>query len=115
MHCTCNYTHVTVTVVAIMLLPKVLILTISVSAVLAAFVTPNNVSPIKNCCDLGFRQLIFSQTVNKPKVYQFKRFYNNRRSSPTSEYCDTLTDGDGLWSKEGLCASSYFTLRHCLS
>ena len=77
-----------------MLLPKVLILTISLSAVLAAFVT-NNVSPIKNCCDLGFRQLIFSQTVNNPKVYQFKRFCNNRQSSPTGGYCDTLTDGGG--------------------
>ena len=52
-----------------MLLPTVLILTVSVSTVLAAFVTPNNLSPIKNCCDLGFRQLIFSQIVNKPKVY----------------------------------------------
>ena len=35
-----------------MLLPTVLILTVSVSTVLAAFVTPNNLSPIKNCCDL---------------------------------------------------------------
>ena len=74
---------------------KVLMLTVPVSSVLAAFVTPNDISPIKNCCDLGFRQLIFSQTVNKPKVYQFKRFCNNRRSSPTSGYCDTLTDGGG--------------------
>ena len=58
-------------------------------------VIPNNEDPIENCCDLGFRQTEFSEIVNKPKVYKFKNFCENCRSTPTSGYCDTLTDGGG--------------------
>ena len=79
-----------------MLFLSVLILTLSFSTVLTAFVTPNSINPFNNCCDLEFRQLIFSQIVNMPKVYQFEEFCNNLQSSPTSGYCDTLTDG-GDW------------------
>ena len=58
-------------------------------------VIPNNEDPIENCCDLGFRQTEFSEIVNKPKVYKFKIFCKNCRSTPTSGYCDTLTLGGG--------------------
>ena len=53
-------------------------------------VIPNNEDPIENCCDLGFRQTEFSEIVNKPQVYKFNKIC---RSTPTSGYCDTLTDG----------------------
>ena len=91
-----------------MLLLKVLILTISVSAVLAAFVTPNNVSPIKNCCDLGFRQLIFSQTVNKPKVYQFKRCCNSSfRVGPAySNYQLSISGSNGITANDPFVTGS---------
>ena len=68
---------------------------IGVSAVDESCVTPSNTDPIENCCDLGFRQTEFSEVVNKPKVYKFKNFCKNFRSSPTSGYCDTITDGGG--------------------
>ena len=68
---------------------------IGVSAVDKSCVTPSNTDPIENCCDLGFRQTEFSEVVNKPKVYKFKNFCKNCRSSPTSGYCDTITDGGG--------------------
>ena len=50
---------------------------------------------IENCCDLGFKHSIFSQTVNKPKVYKMKNFCRNCRSTITSAYCDTVTDNGG--------------------
>ena len=79
-----------------MLLTKV-ILSVCALEILAAAgnVIPSNRSPIENCCDLGFRQIVFSEVVNKPKVYKFKNFCNNARSSPTAGYCDTVTDGGG--------------------
>ena len=58
-------------------------------------VIPNNEGPIENCCDLGFRLTEFSEIVNKPKVYKFKKFCKNCRSPLTSGYCDTLTNGGG--------------------
>jgi len=63
--------------------------------ILAIDVIPSNTNPIENCCDLGYRQHIFSEIVNKPKVYKFKNFCNNHWSSPIRGYCDTLTDGGG--------------------
>ena len=64
-------------------------------AVVGSCVIPNNEDPIENCCDLGFRQTGFSEIINKPKVYKFKIFCKNCRSTPTSGYYDTLTDGGG--------------------
>ena len=69
--------------------------TVEILAVDESCVIPNNEDPIENCCDLGFRQTEFSEVVNKPKVYKFKNFCKNCRSTPTSGYCDTLTDGGG--------------------
>ena len=65
------------------------------SAVDKSCVTSSNTDPIENCCDLGFKQIEFSEVVNKSKVYKFKNFCKNCRSSPTSGYCDTITDGGG--------------------
>ena len=59
-------------------------------------VKPSNTDPIENCCDLGFRQTEFSEIINKPKVYKFRNLCNNCRSTPTSGYCDTITNG-GAW------------------
>ena len=56
---------------------------------------PSNTDPIENCCDLGFRQTEFSEVINKPKVYKFKSFCKSCRSTPTSGYCDTITNGGG--------------------
>ena len=50
---------------------------------------------IENCCDLGFRPFLFSEIVNKPKVYKFKNFCGDCRTSPTKGYCDTITDKGG--------------------
>ena len=58
-------------------------------------VIPSNTNPIENCCDLGYRLIEFTEIVNKPKVYKLKKFCNNCHSSPTSAYCDTITDGGG--------------------
>ena len=68
---------------------------VEILAVDESCVTPSNADPIENCCDLGFRQIKFSEIVNKPKVYKFKHFCRNCRSTPTSGYCDTITDGGG--------------------
>ena len=68
---------------------------VEILAVDESCVIPNNEDPIENCCDLGFGQTEFSEIVNKPKIYKFKNFCKNCRSSPTSGYCDTLTDGGG--------------------
>ena len=62
--------------------------------------TPNNGSPIDNCCDLRkFAPLAFSEipaTVNKPKVYKLKNFCDkNCTTVIINGYCDTLTDGGG--------------------
>ena len=58
-------------------------------------VIPSNANTIENCCDLGCRQTNFSEIINKPKVYKFKNFCNNCRSTPTTGYCDTITNGGG--------------------
>ena len=59
-------------------------------------VTPSNTDPIKNCCELGFRQTQFSKiSKNKSKVYKFKHFCRSCHSTSTSGYCDTITDGGG--------------------
>ena len=58
-------------------------------------VIPSNKNPIENCCDPGFRQTDFSEIISKQKVYKLKNFCNNCRSSPTSGYCDTITNGGG--------------------
>lgn len=50
---------------------------------------------IESCCDLGYKHSIFSQTINKPKVYKMKNFCKNCRSTITSANCDTLTDNGG--------------------
>ena len=50
---------------------------------------------IESCCDLGYKHSIFSQTVNKSKLYKMKNFCKNCRSTITSGYCDTLTDNGG--------------------
>ena len=63
--------------------------------ILAFNVIPSNNNPIENCCDLGFGHVVFSEIVNKPKVYKLKKFCNNHRSSLTYAYCDTVTDGGG--------------------
>ena len=68
---------------------------VEILAVDESCVTPSNTDPIKNCCDLGFRQTEFSEIINKPKVYKFKSFCKSCRSTPTSGYCDTITDGGG--------------------
>ena len=64
--------------------------------------TPNNGSPIDNCCDLKkLAQLAFSEipaSVNKPKVYKLKNFCDNCKNCTTviiNGYCNTLTDGGG--------------------
>ena len=63
--------------------------------ILAVDVIPNKNNLIENCCDLGFRQIAFSEIINKSKVYKFKNFCNHPRPSPTGGYCDTITDGGG--------------------
>ena len=68
---------------------------VEILAVDESCVTPSNTDPIENCCDLGFRQTQFSEIINKPKVYKFKSFCKSCRSTPTSGYCDTITDGGG--------------------
>ena len=81
-----------------MLSTTVVVISLCIVKILAvdeSCVIPNNEDPIENCCDLGFRQTGFSEIVNKPKVYKFKNFCKNCRSTPTSGYCDTLTDGGG--------------------
>ena len=50
---------------------------------------------INNCCDLGFRQSIFSEIVNKPKQYKMKSMCGNHHSTITNVYCDTVTAGGG--------------------
>ena len=50
---------------------------------------------IENCCNLGYRLSVFSESVNKPGVYKFKNFGAHCQSPPTSGYCDTLSDGGG--------------------
>ena len=72
-----------------------LVISLYAVEILAVDVIPNNNDPIENCCDLGFRQIAFSEIINKPKVYNFKTFCNHPRSSPTGGYCDTITDGGG--------------------
>ena len=64
--------------------------------------TPNNGSPIGNCCDLkkfAEIELTFSEIVvpiNKPKVYKLKNFCDkNCTTVIINGYCDTLTDGGG--------------------
>ena len=71
------------------------VIAMGISAVEESCVKPSNTDPIENCCDLGFRQNEFSKVVNKPRVYKFKNICKNCRSSPTSGYCDTVTDGGG--------------------
>ena len=68
---------------------------VEILAVDESCVTPINTDPIENCCDLGFRQTEFSEIINKPKVYKFKSFCRSCRSTPTSGYCDTITNGGG--------------------
>ena len=68
---------------------------VEILAVDESCVTPINTDPIENCCDLGFRQTEFSEIINKPKVYKFKSFCKSCHSTPTSGYCDTITDGGG--------------------
>ena len=58
-------------------------------------VIPGNKDLIENCCDLGFRPFSFSEIVNKPKVYKFKNFCGDCRTSPTKGFCDTITDKGG--------------------
>ena len=58
--------------------------------------TPNIGSAIENCCSLGFRELTFSENVNKPKVYKLKNFCDKNCSAIIiNGYCDTTTDGGG--------------------
>ena len=72
-------------------------------AVSETCVTPNNGSPIDNCCYLNLKKsprLAFSEIVvpmnNKPKVYQLKNFCDkNCTTVIINGYCDTLTDGGG--------------------
>ena len=58
-------------------------------------VIPDNSGLIENCCDLGFRPFSFSEIVNKPKVYKFKNFCGDCRTSSTKGFCDTITDKGG--------------------
>ena len=59
-------------------------------------VIPNNIRPIENCCDLGFRPSSFSKAAtNQPKVYNLRNFCDSCRSLLTPGYCDTVTDGGG--------------------
>ena len=74
----------------------------TVAAVNETCFTPNNGSPISNCCDLKISaeiQLAFSEIVvpiNKPKVYKLKNFCDkNCTTVIINGYCDTLTDGGG--------------------
>ena len=62
--------------------------------------TPNNGSPIDNCCDLKkSAELAFSEvltSVNKPEVYKLKNFCDKKCTTVIiNGYCDTLTDGGG--------------------
>ena len=50
---------------------------------------------INNCCDLGFRQSTFSEIANKPKQYKMKNMCDNKHSTITNVYCDTVTAGGG--------------------
>ena len=68
---------------------------VEILAVDESCVLPSNTDPIENCCDLGFRQTEFSEIVNEPNVYKLKYLCKNCRSTPTSGYCDTITDGGG--------------------
>ena len=75
-----------------------LVVLLSAAEILAAnesCIISSSEDPIENCCDLGFRQSIFGQIINKPKVYKFNRFCNNCRSLLATGYCDTLTNGGG--------------------
>ena len=73
-----------------------IVIAVNVLAVDGICVTPNNDSLIENCCSLGFRELTFSETVNKPEVYKLKNFCDkNCNAIVISGYCDTLTDGGG--------------------
>ena len=58
-------------------------------------VIPGNRDLIENCCDLGFRPFSFSEIVNKPKVYKFKNFCGDCRTSATKGFCDMITDKGG--------------------
>ena len=77
---------------------------VGILAVDEACPTPNNGSPIDNCCDLKkfaevHDQLAFSEIsvpVNKPQVYKLKNFCNkNCTTVIINGYCDTITDGGG--------------------
>ena len=59
-------------------------------------VISDNSDLIENCCDLGFRPFSFNEIDSKPKVYRFKNFCGDCRTSPTQEFCDTITD-KGRW------------------
>ena len=55
-----------------------------------------NGSLIENCCNLGYKLLTFSESINQPKVYKLKNFCNkNCTTIIINGYCDTLTDGGG--------------------
>ena len=75
--------------------PVTAVYAVEILAVDESCVTPSNANPIENCCDLGFRQTEFSEIINKPKVSKFKSLCKNCRSTHTSGYCDTITDGGG--------------------
>ena len=68
---------------------------IEVSTINESCIVSNSEGPIENCCDLGFKQSIFGQIINKPKIYKFNMFCNNCRSLMVTGYCDTLTNGGG--------------------
>ena len=73
---------------------------VGILAVDESCATPNNGSPIDNCCDLTEVQLAFSKIisapVNKPQVYKLKNFCNkNCTKVIINGYCDTVTDGGG--------------------
>ena len=60
--------------------------------------TPNNGSPIENCCELKKSEdFTFGEHVGiKPDVFKFKNFCNNSCSTLIiNGYCDTFTDGGG--------------------
>ena len=51
-----------------------LVLSVYAVEIIAVDVIPNNNNLIENCCDLGFRQIAFSEIINKRKIYRFKTF-----------------------------------------
>ena len=74
---------------------------VEILAVDESCVTPSNANPIENCCDLGFRQTEFSESLTSLKFINSKVCAKTVDPHPPADIVtQSLMEEDGWWYRE---------------